>query len=86
MRRVLKGSEHPLGEAIVRAAIDRGYQLCELQSFNAIPGHGIEVGIQGKQMLLGNKKLMIEKTIDVSSLSETSDQLAYDGNTNVYGN
>ena len=78
-----KGSEHPLGEAIVRAAIDRGYQLCELQSFNAIPGHGIEVGIQGKQMLLG-KKLMIEKTIDVSSLSETSDQLAYDGKTPMY--
>ena len=79
-----KGSEHPLGEAIVRAAIDRGYPLCELQSFNAIPGHGIEVGIQGKQMLLGNKKLMIEKTIDVSSLSETSDQLAYDGKTPMY--
>ena len=79
-----KGSEHPLGEAIVRAAIDRGYQLCELQSFNAIPGHGIEVGIQGKQMLLGNKKLMIEKTIDVSPLSETSDQLAYDGKTPMY--
>ena len=79
-----KGSEHPLGEAIVRGAIDRGYQLCELQSFNAIPGHGIEVGIQGKQVLLGNKKLMIEKTIDVSSLSETSDQLAYDGKTPMY--
>lgn len=79
-----KGSEHPLGEAIVRAAIDRGYQLCELESFNAIPGHGIEVSIQGKQMLLGNKKLMIEKTIDVSSLSETSDQLAYDGKTPMY--
>lgn len=79
-----KGSEHPLGEAIVRAAIDRGYQLCELESFNAIPGHGIEVGIQGKQVLLGNKKLMIEKTIDVSSLSETSDQLAYDGKTPMY--
>ena len=74
-----KGSEHPLGEAI-----DRGYQLCELESFNAIPGHGIEVSIQGKQMLLGNKKLMIEKTIDVSSLSETSDQLAYDGKTPMY--
>ena len=79
-----KGSEHPLGEAIVRAAIDRGYQLCELQSFNAIPGHGIEVGIQGKQVLLGNKKLMSEKTIDASSLSEASDQLAYDGKTPMY--
>ena len=79
-----KGSEHPLGEAIVRAAIDRGYQLCELESFNAIPGHGIEVSIEGKQMLLGNKKLMSEKTIDASSLSEASDQLAYDGKTPMY--
>ena len=79
-----KGSEHPLGEAIVRAAIDRGYQLCELESFNAIPGHGIEVSIEGKQILLGNKKLMIEKTIDASSLSEASDQLAYDGKTPMY--
>ena len=79
-----KGSEHPLGEAIVRAAIDRGYQLCELESFNAIPGHGIEVSIEGKQILLGNKKFMSEKTIDASSLSEASDQLAYDGKTPMY--
>lgn len=79
-----KGSEHPLGEAIIRAATDRGYSLSELESFNAIAGHGIEVKIEGKQILLGNKKLMIEKTIDVTPLSKASDQLAYDGKTPMY--
>lgn len=79
-----KGSEHPLGEAIIRAATDRGYSLSELESFNAIAGHGIEVKFEGKQILLGNKKLMIEKTIDVTPLSKASDQLAYDGKTPMY--
>ena len=37
-----------------------------IESFNAIPGHGIEVKIEGKNILLGNKKLMIEKTIDIT--------------------
>ena len=79
-----KGSEHPLGEAIVREAMERNLTLNELQSFKAIPGHGIAVQIQGKQVLLGNKKLMIEKTIDIKPLSEASDQLAVDGKTPMY--
>ncbi len=79
-----KGSEHPLGEAIVKEALDRGYVLSDVDSFNAIPGHGIEVDIKGKHILLGNKKLMIEKTIDVTPLSEASDQLAYEGKTPMY--
>ena len=79
-----KGSEHPLGEAIVREANERGLILNELESFNAIPGHGISVQIQGKHILLGNKKLMVEKNIDVTPLSEASDQLAYEGKTPMY--
>ena len=79
-----KGSEHPLGEAIVRAAMERNLTLNELQSFKVIPGQGIAVQIQGKQVLLGNKKLMIEKTIDIKPLSEASDQLAIDGKTPMY--
>lgn len=79
-----KGSEHPLGEAIVREAMERNLTLNELQSFKAIPGQGIAVQIQGKQVLLGNKKLMIEKTIDIKPLSEASDQLAIDGKTPMY--
>lgn len=79
-----KGSEHPLGEAIVREAMERNLILNELQSFKAIPGHGIFVEIQGKEILLGNKKLMIEKNIDINLLSEASDQLAIDGKTPMY--
>ena len=53
-----KGSEHPLGEAIVRAAIEKNIELKSLENFNAIPGHGIEVVIENESNLLGNLKLM----------------------------
>src|SRR5699024_7448206 len=53
-----KGSEHPLGEAIVRAAEDKGLAMLSLDNFDAIPGHGIEVQVDGKTVLAGNKKLM----------------------------
>lgn len=79
-----KGSEHPLGEAIVRGAEDRGLSLKDIEEFNAIPGHGIEVKIEGKHILLGNKKLMIEKNIDLSQLISDSDRLASEGKTPMY--
>lgn len=79
-----KGSEHPLGEAIVRGAEDRDLNLKDIEEFNAIPGHGIEVKIEGKHILLGNKKLMIEKNIDLSQLIKDSDRLASEGKTPMY--
>ncbi len=79
-----KGSEHPLGEAIVRGAEDRSLSLKDIEEFNAIPGHGIEVKIEGKHILLGNKKLMIEKNIDLSQLIKDSDRLASEGKTPMY--
>ncbi|WP_315074154.1 heavy metal translocating P-type ATPase [uncultured Clostridium sp.] len=79
-----KGSEHPLGEAIVRGAEDRSLSLKDIEEFNAIPGHGIEVKIEGKHILLGNKKLMIEKNIDLSELIKDSDRLASEGKTPMY--
>ncbi|OOM76151.1 heavy metal translocating P-type ATPase [Clostridium sp. BL-8] len=79
-----KGSEHPLGEAIVRGAEDRSLSLKDIEAFNAIPGHGIEVKIEGKHILLGNKKLMIEKNIDLSELIKDSDRLASEGKTPMY--
>ncbi|NRY60584.1 heavy metal translocating P-type ATPase [Clostridium beijerinckii] len=79
-----KGSEHPLGEAIVKEANDKNLELKEIQQFNAIPGHGIEVKIEEKNILLGNKKLMIEKNIDIAMLSDESDRLAAEGKTPMY--
>lgn len=78
-----KGSEHPLGEAIVRMAEDKGLELFGVNNFMAIPGHGIEVEIQGKKMLLGNKKLMDDRDISITLQSE-SDRLAEEGKTPMF--
>lgn len=79
-----KGSEHPLGEAIVKCAEDKGLEFQNLDLFKAIPGHGIEVKIDGKDILLGNKKLMLERNVSLEKLEETSDKLAGEGKTPMY--
>jgi len=79
-----KGSEHPLGEAIVRGAEKQGLEILKPSSFNAIPGHGIEVTIDGKQILLGNKKLMQDRDISLQLLEKQSDKLASEGKTPMY--
>jgi Cu+-exporting ATPase len=79
-----KGSEHPLGEAIVRDADEKGIEFKKGDSFSAIPGHGIEVIIEGKNILAGNRKLMIEKNISLENLEASSDKLAHDGKTPMY--
>ena len=79
-----KGSEHPLGEAIVKGAEEKGLALKEIQNFKAIPGHGIEVTIENQQVLLGNKKLMVEQNVDITALGHKSDELAKEGKTPMY--
>jgi Cu+-exporting ATPase len=53
-----RGSEHPLGEAIVTSAQERGLTLSPVQAFNAIAGHGIEAEVDNHKLLLGNAKLL----------------------------
>lgn len=79
-----KGSEHPLGEAIVKGAEEKGLEFKKLDFFKAIPGHGIEVKIEGKDILLGNRKLMVESKISLENLEKTSDKLAGEGKTPMY--
>ena len=79
-----KGSEHPLGEAIVRGAEEKNIELKAIEEFNAIPGLGIEVKIDGKTILIGNKKLIYEKNIDIDILVKDSDKLASEGKTPMY--
>ncbi len=79
-----KGSEHPLGEAIVKGAEERGLSIKKLDSFKAIPGHGIEVTIDNKNILAGNRKLMLERKIPLDQLEVTSDKLAGEGKTPMY--
>ncbi|HHV71400.1 MAG TPA: cadmium-translocating P-type ATPase, partial [Clostridia bacterium] len=78
-----KGSEHPLGEAIVKAAEEKGLELKKFDKFSAMPGRGIEVEIEGKLLLLGNKKLMRERDV-VFDLEDDANRLAEEGKTPMY--
>ena len=79
-----KGSEHPLGEAIVKDAEERSLELVKVDKFKAIPGYGIEVSIDGNNVLLGNRKLMVEREISLEQLEEISNKLAEEGKTPMY--
>lgn len=79
-----KGSEHPLGEAIVKHALEKAIDLKEIEEFDAIVGHGIKVKIDGRNVLLGNQKLMIENQINISDFSGKSDALAESGKTPMF--
>jgi len=79
-----KGSEHPLGEAIVKGAEERSLELKKVDKFEAIPGYGIEVSIEGNKVLLGNLKLMVESKIELEQLEDISNKLAEEGKTPMY--
>ncbi len=79
-----RGSEHPLGEAIVNAARERELALAEAAEFNAIPGHGIEASINGQRVLLGNLKLMEERSISLDGLEQESIRLSGEGKTSMF--
>jgi len=78
------GSEHPLGEAIVAAAKQQKLTFSSVSHFQAVPGHGITGRLDGKDVLLGNKKLMDQKQIDVSSVIASAEDLAKQGKTPMY--
>jgi Cu+-exporting ATPase len=77
-----RGSEHPLGEAIVSSATERGLKLAQPQSFHAIPGHGIEAVVEGRKVLLGNAKLLHERGFP--SQETAAQQLAEAGKTPMF--
>ena len=79
-----KGSEHPLGEAIVQAGVERGLELFEITSFKSVPGEGIVALISDKNILIGNNKLMINNNIDITSVEGDVKSLAAQGKTPMY--
>ncbi|MFH2011723.1 MAG: heavy metal translocating P-type ATPase [Pseudomonadota bacterium] len=79
-----RGSEHPLGEAIVTKAKEQKL-ITEIPSdFNAIPGYGIEATINGKKVLLGNIKLMKDRKIEIGDLVEKAEYISNQGKTPMY--
>ena len=79
-----KTSEHPLGEAIVKRADERKIKLLEAKNFNAIEGHGIEATVNGKNVLIGNVKLMRDRDIETKDLVARAEGLASEGKTPMY--
>jgi Cu+-exporting ATPase len=79
-----KGSEHPLGEAIVKKAREENLKLLDSKDFQAIAGHGIEATVDSKRVLLGNLRLMEEKKVDLNSLLNKAKQLSNEGKTPMF--
>lgn len=78
------GSEHPLAEAIVTAAKERDLELEQVKNFDAIAGHGVQGELAGQQVLLGNRKLMVDQQIEISSQTEQAQRLAAQGQTPMF--
>ncbi len=79
-----KGSEHPLGQAIVQGAREKGMEFLKVDDFEAITGRGIQGVVNGRAVLAGNRKLMDERTISLAEWSPASDRLAEEGKTPMY--
>jgi P-type Cu+ transporter len=80
---VEKGSEHPLGEAITAEANARNLALSEPLGFSAVAGHGVQAEVDGYQILIGNRRLMASKAIEIDSMEAALQDLEEDGNTAI---
>lgn len=79
-----KGSEHPLGEAIVKKSEEEELDLFIGKDFRAIPGKGIEVIIEDKKVLLGNVRLMEEYKVEIKDFIDKSHELSKEGKTPMF--
>jgi Cu+-exporting ATPase len=79
-----QGSEHPLGEAIIQAAKERGFSLPPVTEFTTVPGQGIDAMAPDGRVLVGNRLLMDERGIDVGPLVSPAETMAREGKTVVY--
>jgi len=79
-----KGSEHPLGEAIVRRARETELGFAKAEAFEAIVGRGVLGRIDGVEVVAGSRRLMTERGVDVGSLAAVADAQAAEGGTVVF--
>jgi Cu+-exporting ATPase len=78
------GSEHPLGEAIVRAAKDKKLKLLPARDFDAIPGKGVKASVAGRELILGNLKLIEEMGLSLNGLGTEAERLREMGKTVMF--
>ena len=81
---VEKGSEHPLGEAIVRKAGEEELALDAAQDFQAIPGHGVRASVREKRLLLGNLKLMEDEKVALNGGTAQAEEISAQGKTPMF--
>ncbi|MEL7562984.1 heavy metal translocating P-type ATPase [Dehalogenimonas sp. 4OHTPN] len=79
-----KHSEHPLGEAIVRAYREKFGEPDDAESFEAVPGHGIIASIEDKFILLGNRRLMATNGVNIEALESEAARLESEGKTAMF--
>ena len=77
-------SEHPLGQAIIQGARERGLELAEPSEFQSVTGKGIQVSVDGRQVLVGNRLLLDDAGIETSALEEQAERLADEGKTPMF--
>ncbi len=81
---VERSSEHPLAAAVVAGAEQRGLSFGAVEDFEAIPGHGVRAVVDGRQLLLGNLRLLEREGVDATALAPSWQRLADDGKTPMY--
>ncbi|WP_034341723.1 heavy metal translocating P-type ATPase [Deinococcus misasensis] len=79
-----KMSEHPVADAIVKGAEQRGVDLIKADTFNAVPGFGLEATVQGRKVQVGADRYMVKLGLDVSSFSQKAQSLGSEGKTPLY--
>ena len=79
-----KNSEHPLGEAIVRAAAERGLELDDVEGFDAPTGRGVRATVRGRGVIVGSRGLMRETGVSEDGLSRRFEEFSGEGKTAVF--
>ncbi len=79
-----RGSEHPLGEAIVQGARERGLELADAESFEAVSGGGIRATVEGREVLIGNRRFLAESGVAEDGLAARAEELARNGKTPMF--
>jgi len=79
-----RGSEHPLAEAIVEGANERGIKLSDAKDFDAVTGKGVKGTVNGKSVALGNTAMMNDLSADIDALKSRADELRSEGKTAMF--
>jgi Cu+-exporting ATPase len=77
-------SEHPLAEAVVRGARARGVEFGEPERFEAVPGHGVEATVEGRAVLVGNRRLLGRGGVPFGAFEEGAARLSDEGKTPMF--